>query len=217
MLEILQFQRARLYERGGLTTIAIYLIVSAIVWAVAVPALGADRHLASVIDSADRGGNAQVTAYTALAWRVGVAAIGIGLILRALLSRAELIAFDLESRRAEGDTSAGGTLGTALIRAVSVASAWDALMTWVRRQDRARLVHVRLQDGSDVYGMLATRGRVDFQADGRGLVLDVELVASGDTLVEVPGSDGIFIAPESVATIAVITLSLAADGDRVEP
>jgi hypothetical protein len=215
VLEILQFQRARLYERGGLRTIALYLIVSAAVWAVAVPALGADHHLAAVIDAADRDGTTQVAAYTALAWRVAVTAIGLGVILRLLLSRAELVAFDLELKRAEGEASAGGMLGTALIEIVSVVYAWDGLMMRLRRRGRAQLVHIRLQDGSDVYGMLAAAGSADLQADGRGIVLDMEFVTQDDDLVEVPGSTGIFILSESVTTVSFIDPS-PTDGANVE-
>jgi hypothetical protein len=216
VLEILQFQRARLYERGGLRTIALYLIVSAAVWAVAVLMLGADHHLAAVIDSADRGGTAQVTAYTALAWRVAVIAIGLGLVLRVLLARGELIAFDLERRRAGGEDSAGGVAGTALIEIVSVASAWDALMMRMRRRGRTQLVHVRLRDGVEIYGMLTATGGGGFRSGDRGILLNVEFVAQGDNLVEVPGSDGIFILPESVATVAFIDAAPAGNGARVK-
>ena len=51
VLEILEFGKPRLRERLGVRAIALFLIVSAIVWSLAVVLFGADQNLAAVIES----------------------------------------------------------------------------------------------------------------------------------------------------------------------
>jgi hypothetical protein len=215
VLEILQFEKPRVRDRGGLRGVARYLILSAIVWAVAVVAVRVDENLASVIDSADAGGQAQVTAYIALAWRLAATAVVVGIALRVAFELAERTALRIEGRRRRGDESAWGWLGTKLVELVSMSYAWDGLMVRLRRQAKAQVVHVRLQDGSDVFGILASGGSADFQGEGRGLVLDIELVERDGRLDEVPGSNGLFIVPEAVASIAFIEYQPADSGGTV--
>jgi Family of unknown function (DUF6338) len=217
VVEIFQFQKPRLREWSGLKGIALYLIISALVWATAALVFQAHAHLASVIDSADRGGSAQVAAYIALAWRLAVTAIGLGVALRLMFAGAEWIALRIERERRSGDGTKGGLVGDRLIELFSMSYAWDALMVRLRRQARAQVVHVRLRDGSDVYGVLASGGGADFQAEGRGIVLDIELVDEEGNLNEVPGSNGIFIVPEAVATIAFLDYLVSDPTARVEP
>ena len=67
-----------------------------------------------------------------------------------------------------------------------------------------QIVHVRFRDGTDLYGVLAAGGRADYQANGRGLVLDAELVEEDGELVLIPGSSGVFIAAEAVASVGFV-------------
>jgi hypothetical protein len=216
VLEILQFEKPRVRDRGGLRGVARYLILSAAVWAVAVVVFAVNENLAPVINSADRGGQAQVTAYIALAWRLAATAVGVGITLRVAFEAVERSALWIEGKRQRGVDSAWGWLGTKLIELVSMSYAWDGLMVRLRRQAKAQVVHVRLQDGSDVFGILASGGSADFQGQGRGLVLDIELVERDGRLDEVPGSNGIFIVPEAVASIAFIEYQRADPDGTVE-
>lgn len=217
VLEIIQLRTPRLRERDGLRAVAWYLIVSAGVWAVAVLIFHADRQMASVIDSAKLGGEQQVTAYIALAWRLGATALGLGLVCRGAFAAARRAAAVVERRRREKNAWTGGRLGEALIDLVSISYAWDALLQRLRRRARAQVVRVRLKDGAIVYGVLAAGGFADFQADGRGLVLDVELLEEVEGLTEVPGSSGVFIAPDSVATVAFLDYPETDQGSTVGP
>ncbi len=216
VLEILEFGKPRLRERPGIRSIALYLIVSAFVWGLAALILDADGELASVIDSTRLSGDEQVTAYVALAWRLAATAIGFGTVCRLVLRAAEQTASKLAQSRYTSGQSIGGKVGDALIEVVSTPFVWDALMVRLRRRARAQVAHVRLRDGSDLYGILAAGGRADFQADGRGLVLDIELRNERGQLVEVPSSNGIFVAPEAMASVAFLDCEVDEGGGKVK-
>jgi hypothetical protein len=84
--------------------------------------------------------------------------------------------------------------------------AWDRLLERLRRISKPQIVHVRFRDGTDLYGVLAARGGADYQSDGRGLVLDAELVEKDGGLVLIPGSRGVFVSGEAVASVAFVEL-----------
>jgi hypothetical protein len=81
----------------------------------------------------------------------------------------------------------------------------------LRRTSKPQIVHVRFLDGTDLYGVLAAGGRADYQADGRGLVLDAELIEVNGQLVMIPGSSGVFIAADAVASVGFVEFE---DADR---
>lgn len=81
--------------------------------------------------------------------------------------------------------------------------AWDRLLARAHRHRKPQLVRVRLRDGGEVYGVFAGAGRADYNADGRGLLLDRELVESEGDLVEV-GDGGLFIHPDAVSTVSFV-------------
>jgi hypothetical protein len=205
VLEILEYGRPRTRERRGMRAFAGYLIISLLVWAAAVLCLGADVRLAAVIDAGRASGSDQVAAYLALAWRLLIASLTIGLILRSVSGLLVRLAFRFEERRRLGRS---GELerryGDLLVRFAALAFAWDQLLERLRRISRMQVVHVRFRDGTDLYGVLAAGGRADYQADGRGLVLDAELVERDGELVLIPNSSGLFIVAEAVASIAFV-------------
>lgn len=194
VLEMIEYARPRVTERGGIRGLAVYLILSATVWGLAVLSpLQADGRLASVIDTANSSGEDRVTAYAALAWRLAVTAVAIGIALRIVLWIATRMALRIEKHRIEGTERLPRLLGNLVVSLVGSSFAWDALM--LRLHDRAvpQIVHIRSRDGKEMYGALAAGGRADFQADGRGLVLDLEFLDQGGTLVPVTGSNGVFV------------------------
>jgi len=163
--------------------------------------LGADDRLAAVLDASEKGGDAQVQAYVALSWRLLVASVALGIVLRALLWAGVRIAFRVEEARRH-TPGRHGRFGDLVIRGFAFAFAWDRLLQRMNRIAKPQVVHVRLRDGGDVYGVMAEGGSADFQADGRGLVLDAQLLILDGRLKEVPNSSGVFIAAEAVASVA---------------
>ena len=82
--------------------------------------------------------------------------------------------------------------------------AWDRVLARAARRGRAQIVRIVLRDGQLVYGTFAMDGRADFDADGRGLLLDRELVEDEHgRLEEIPGGSGVFH-PDAVATVSFV-------------
>lgn len=204
VLEIFEYARPRTRERSGARSFAGYLIISLLVWVAAVLCLDADGRLAAVIDAGKASGGAQVSAYLALAWRLLIASLAVGLILRLVSGALVRLAFWFDERRRLGRSSGLGRCGDLLVRFAALAFAWDRLLERLRKISGLQIVHVRFRDGTDLYGVLAAGGRADYQADGRGLVLDAELVEEDEGLVLIPNSSGVFIAAEAVASIAFV-------------
>lgn len=108
----------------------------------------------------------------------------------------------IEVRRRADSPRAYGRLGDLIVQAFTFSFAWDRLLERLNRTASPQLVHVRLRDGGDVYGVMAEGGSADFHSDGRGLVLDAELLRDDGRLRQMPNSSGVFIASEAVASVA---------------
>lgn len=204
VLEILEYGRPRLRDRSGVRALASYLILSLVVWASAVLLLDAGGRLAAVIDAAHATGQGRVGAYTALGWRLLVSSVAVGMAARLFLWLVSRFARRVEGRRRNGEPRARGRLGDVAVQFVSIAFAWDRLFERLRQTALPQIVHVRFRDGSEMYGVLAAGGSVDFQADGRGLVLDAELREEDGRLVQTSGSSGVFVAAEAVASVSFV-------------
>ncbi|HVO54508.1 MAG TPA: hypothetical protein VMT37_08855 [Solirubrobacterales bacterium] len=204
VLEILEYGRPRLRDRSGIRAFASYLILSLVVWSVATVCLDAGGRLAAVVDVADAAGQIRVDAYSALAWRLLVTSVAVGLLARIGLWLAGLLARKVEAVRRAGEPRAYKWLGDVLTQLVSISFGWDRLLERLRQAGQPQIVHVRFRDGSEMYGVLAAGGSADFQADGRGLVLDAELIEVDGQLQEVPGSSGAFVSGDAVASVAFV-------------
>lgn len=204
VVEIVEYARPRFRDRSGVRALASYLILSLLVWASVYVLLSGDTRLAAVIDAGDASGQQRVEAYAALAWRLLLAAVTLGVILRLLLAIVGRLAQRIEGERTDGSPRAYGRVGDFLVQLVSMTFGWDRLLYRLRQAARPQIVHVRFVDGAEIYGVLAAGGGADFQADGRGLVLDAELLEIEGRLDQVPGSSGIFIAADAVASVAFV-------------
>jgi len=204
VLELLEYGRPRVRDRSGVRAFASYLILSLIVWVSAFLLLDIGGHLASAIDPEIRSSQLRVDAYAALAWRLLLASIGVGIALRALSSMIGRYAYRVAEGKRLGARERFPRTGDAVVRLVSLAFAWDRLLERLRRSAQPQIVHVRFRDGSETYGVLAGGGRLDFQADGRGMVLDAELVEEDGRLVQIPDSNGVFIAADAVASVGFV-------------
>lgn len=204
VLEILEYGRPRIRERSGTRAFAAYLIISLLVWVATVVCLDGDGRLAAVIDSGGQAGEKQVEAYMALGWRLLTASVAVGLLLRMLFAVFGYLAFRVEERRRQRRGGRLRWLGDIAIRLSAMEFAWDRLLERLRRAAEPQIVHVHFKEGGDLYGVLASGGRADYEADGRGLVLDAELVERDGELVLIPGSSGVFISADAVASVAFV-------------
>lgn len=204
VLEILEYGRAPLRQRSGARAFALYLFLSFFVWIVAGLLLGASGRLADVIDAGSAQGPQIVNAYIALSWRLAAAAVGIGIAMRLSISLLTRYANRAVERKRSGMSPDLSWLGRLAAAPVSVVFAWDDLLARLRRGKVPQIVHIRFRDGNDVYGVFAGGGRADFQADGRDMVLDAELVETDGRLVQIPGSTGVFVAAEAVASVSFL-------------
>jgi hypothetical protein len=101
--------------------------------------------------------------------------------------------------------SIGARLTWALRNHTLPDAAWDRLLTRLANRGEAVICRVTTRSGSVVFGVLADAGFADWEADGRGLLLDPE-VATTETgeLSPVPGSRGVFVPGDEIAVLSVV-------------
>lgn len=84
---------------------------------------------------------------------------------------------------------------------------WDRLMTRLSNQGKRVVCRVQTRSGKEVLGVLASGGVADFEADGRGLLLDVEAYRDrSGKIKQVPGSQGLFVPGDEIAFLSVVRL-----------
>lgn len=214
-LELVQAGRPPRAHRDRGRDIALYLLLSAAVWAVAVGLLAADDQLTRLIRFEPDRPRQLVGIVGPLTLDLLLAALIVGVTVSCglfAISAAALRLHDpLVDRKARWSRPLAGLLSIG----ISPSSAWDRLLAG--RGDTAQVVHVRLQDGRDLYGVFARRGRADWEREGRGLLLDSELVERAGRLVDVPNSRGLFIQPDAVASVSFIGYSPDSRQDEEYP
>lgn len=200
VLELLEFTHRPIRERTGVRAFGYFLLLSIVVWVVAVLVFGVDAYLAEIV-GADEGtsGQEHVDAYLGLGWRLLVTSLAVGAICHLSYSWLERFAEGLVHKQAEGRPV--GRVAISAAGLVSAKSSWDVLLAHVQRTGAAQLVHVKFVDGSEAYGLFAGNAHADLQADGRGIVLDTEFVLRNGALEPVPNSRGLFIAPDNVLSV----------------
>lgn len=204
VLEIYEYRRPALRERDRTRTLARYLLLSVSVWALAALGLDADGDVVRFIETGAGEGDELVRRYRDLALELLATAAVLGAGFVVVRSAAERIGSRL-ARVAEAQRK-GRALkaGVWLASGISGQAAWDRLLANVRRAEIAQIACVRLQDCREVYGLFASAGRADYDADGRGLLLDAELVVGDEGLTKVPGSSGVFIAPDAITSVSFV-------------
>lgn len=202
--ELVQLGRPPLARLDRGRDLALYLLLSAGVWAVGVVLFSADEPLANLIrlESDDAGLVAGIVGELVLDLLLAVTIVGLG--LRLVLLATNALALRLHAALTSRDSRWARDLASALAVGISPSAAWDRLLAQARRGGRAQVVHVRLRDGRDLYGLFAGRGRADWDRDGRGLLLDSELVERDGNLIDVGGSRGLFVAADAVASVSFI-------------
>jgi len=204
-LELFEWGRPAIREREKVRTLARYVLVSATVWGAAAIVFDAGGQLKDLIRIGCRAeceGTDAVDSYLGLAIDLGVTAMAVGIGVRFLMWLGARAGFWL-LLAAQGRKGRLMTfLGRALASSVTTAQAWDELLRKLQRDGRAQLAHVRLTDGRSVYGVFAGGGRADFDAEGRGLLLDQELVEGSAGLEPVKESTGLYISPDQLASVS---------------
>jgi hypothetical protein len=207
VLEIVEYGRPRWGERTATRDLARYLLLSLVAWVVAIGLFAADDRIARAIELDSGQARELVDAYIALAWRLGAAAALSGLVLRGVAAVVRRIGDYVVGEVREGKRDELGRLARPLAIVASPTLAWDSLLVRLRRSVKTQIVHVRLRDGGDVYGVFAAGGRADWQADGRDLLLDAELTESDEGLTQVEGSSGVFIPTDAIASVSFVEYS----------
>ncbi|MDQ3728247.1 MAG: DUF6338 family protein [Actinomycetota bacterium] len=207
-LEVMQLGRPALQPRDRGREAALYVLVNVGVWGIATLAFSSEHRVTDLIQFDPDESNEIVSIVGPLVGELLGSALALGLVLRLLSGYLQGLALQTLDDVALG--SQGNPDGWQLRIAELLSPApWDRLLLDLRRQGDAQAVHVRLNDGRDVYGVFAGHGRANWDRDGRGLLLDKELVEVGDELIEVEGSNGMYLAPEAIASVAFFSITEA--------
>lgn len=85
--------------------------------------------------------------------------------------------------------------------------AWDRLLSRLANQGERVVCRVKTRTGGEVLGVLARAGYLDWEADGRGVLLDKELVRGNDGQIRtVASSQGLFIPGDEISLLSVVSL-----------
>jgi hypothetical protein len=97
------------------------------------------------------------------------------------------------------------------IRARSLpAAAWDRLLTRLVNRGERVVCRVKTRSGEEVLGVLARAGYFDWEADGRGVLFDKEVIRGPNGLEPVHRSRGLFVPGDEISTLSVVVLPGAA-------
>lgn len=87
-------------------------------------------------------------------------------------------------------------------------AAWDRLLTRLANRGEAVICRVTTRSGNVVLGVFADAGFADWEADGRGLLLDPEVVTTeAGELQPLPGSRGVFVPGDEISVLSVVGLA----------
>lgn len=93
------------------------------------------------------------------------------------------------------------------IRARSLpAAAWDRLLNRLANRGERVVCRVQTRSGQEVFGVLARSGYLDWEADGRGVLFDKEVIRGASGLQPVSDSQGLFVPGDEISTLSVVVL-----------
>jgi len=148
-------------------------------------------------------------------------AIGLGLGVAARIGASTLRATGISvlaslDKRVRGEAVAGGAnwrprVERWLAREIRARSrpgyAWDRLLSRLASRGERVVCRVKTKSGDEVVGVLARAGWLDWEADGRGVLLDKELIRNASGALEaVSSSRGLFVPGDEVSTLSVVQL-----------
>jgi hypothetical protein len=85
--------------------------------------------------------------------------------------------------------------------------AWDRLLSRVASRGERVICRIKTKSGGEVIGVLARRGYLDWEADGRGVLLDKEVRRNAAGQLEpLAASRGLFVPGDEVSSLSVVHL-----------
>lgn len=88
---------------------------------------------------------------------------------------------------------------------------WDRLLNRLVNRGEPVVCRVKTRAGEEVLGVFARAGYLDWEADGRGILLDKEVLRGDDGQLRiVPSSQGVFVPGEEISVLSVVSLPEAA-------
>jgi Family of unknown function (DUF6338) len=86
-------------------------------------------------------------------------------------------------------------------------SAWDRLLTRLANRGEPVVCRLRTRDGGEVLGVLGGAGFADWEVDGRGVLLDKEMVHDAEgRLTLLRASRGVYVPGDHIAFVSVLQL-----------
>lgn len=220
-LRVYSYGRPPLRHRGALGELGAIVLVSALGWAFLYLWRGQDL-LPIVLGESGQGADPstreRLDAFTELAAFSVVIGVLLGALARAAGNATRSAALRLlksNSRLIDPDKHSSKILKWLVarlrgqLRARTLPSgSWDRLMTRLSNQGKRVVCRVQTRSGKEVLGVLASGGVADFEADGRGLLLDVEAYRdrSSGKIKQVPDSQGLFIPGDEISFLSVVRL-----------
>jgi hypothetical protein len=217
-LRVYGFAKPPLRLRGALGELGATLLFSALAWTALYLWRGQDL-LPVVLDKAGHPTRDRIDAFAELAGLGVLLGAALGVLVRAVdaTARVSLVHWlqpeDQGPRRGRKGflRRTWGAFIARVLREIRArmlpTAAWDRLMTRLANRQRPVLLKVTTRSGSEVLGVFARAGYADWAVDGRGLLLDVEVVRdSAGQLQPVPTSRGVFVPGDEIAVVSVVDL-----------
>jgi hypothetical protein len=201
-LRVYEWRRPPLQHRGALGELGMTVVASGAAWVALYLWRGQDL-LPVVLGDPKRPTVERLDAFAELAglsillgFALGLACRGVWTITRRLLMQAEQ----------SGEQQSA--IVSALRRRTLPDAAWDQLLTRLSNRREPVICRVITRSGPVVLGVLAETGLADWEAEGRGLLLQPEVVRDdAGQLRPLPASQGVVIPGDEIAVLSVIGFS----------
>jgi Family of unknown function (DUF6338) len=206
-LRTYSFARPPFRHRGALGELGATVIVSAIAWTVLYRWRGQDL-LPLVLGGQRYPTSDRLDAFAELAGLSVLVGLGLGVAGRALATVLRRLSAKVLAQLERRETT---PWVARQIRARSLpAAAWDRLLTRVANAGKRVVCRIQTRSGHEVLGVLARSGYLDWEADGRGVLFDKEVIRGPAGLEPVNDSQGLFVPGDEISTLSVVLLPEAA-------
>ena len=207
VLRVYGWGKAPLQHRGALGELGVTVIASGAAWGVLYLWRG-QTLLPVVLGDPERPTADRLDAFAELA--------GLSILLGFALGAACKFAWSAIRRvllRARRSGKQHGAFVSALRDRALPDAAWDQLLTRLSNRQEPVICRVTTRSGGTVLGVFADTGLADWEAEGRGLLLEPEVVRDdAGQLRPLPASRGVFVPGDEISVLSVI--GFPAHGER---